>query len=409
MANFEIPPQYQHLLEKVETLSVHAYQDDEEILKQLKQYVPVTTTKCVWAFWHSGLASMPPWCKRNVADWVHICGDSWTIRVLDNVPGSPNYALRYLEHGSLAEAFVKGTMDGPYVGQHAADLVRGAALTQYGGVWMDVGSILVRHLDRVCWDVIEDPSTPTRAAVAVQPSHGIMNYFVACHKGDPFIRRWHEVFLALWEGRTNLLGIADHPLVSFIKQIPLDQLEGAENGVGFDFKVPMIEVFEYAIQIVAWARLTMLDAVDPPSGDGFSCSDYWHNNILWMDAIKEAWQAETILGFNVGGQSKLDVLSTRLDIDKQSPEYKSAEAVVWQILTQGSMQKISRGKNMSISVQLGTMLDMPENEGKDQGPGTFAELLRYGTLNFRQKRENLACLAPAMNAAPVKKGHLEPF
>lgn len=190
MSPFSIPPQYQDLLEEIKEPSIHASTSDDEIFPQLLQHIPVTSDKCVWAFWDSGVATMPAWCRRNVIDWVRMCGDSWTVRVLDNVPDSPNYALRFLERDSLAAAFVDRTMDGPFVGQHAADLVRGAALTQYGGVWMDVGSILVRHLDRVCWDVIQDPATPIKAAVAVQPSHGIMNYFVACKKGDPFIRRW---------------------------------------------------------------------------------------------------------------------------------------------------------------------------------------------------------------------------
>lgn len=193
--------------------------------------------------------------------------------------------------------------------------------------------------------------------------------------------------------------------MSFIKQIPAEQLEGAENGVGFDFKVPMIEVFEYAIQIVAWARLTMLD----DAGDGFSCSDYWLNRIMGLDAMLEAWRAETILGFNVGGQSKLDLLSTRLDADKNSEQYKLAAEVVWLILCESSMQKISRGKNMSVSVQLGTMLDLPENLGKDNEPGTFAELLRYGTVHFRQKRAHVVTQNPVARSAPVRKGHLEPF
>jgi hypothetical protein len=201
------------------------------------------------------------------------------------------------------------------------------------------------------------------------------------------------------------LGISDHPLVSFIKQIPIGQLEGKENGVGFDFKVPMIEVFEYAIQIIAWARLTMLG----DAGDGFSCADYWLNKIMGIDAINEAWRAETILGFNVGGQSKLDVLSTRLDADKNSEGYKLAEEVVWLILCESSMQKISRGKNMSVSVQLGTMLDLPENSSKDHETGTFAELLRYGTVHFRQKRPQVVTRAPEPRPVQIKKGHLEPF
>lgn len=193
--------------------------------------------------------------------------------------------------------------------------------------------------------------------------------------------------------------------MSFIKHIPAEQLDGKENGVGFDFKVSMIEVFEYAIQIVAWTRLTMLD----DAGDGFSCADYWLNQILGMDAISEAWRAETILGFNVGGQSKLDMLSTRLDADKNSEQYKRAEELVWLILCESSMQKISRGKNMSVSVQLGTMLDMPENSSKDHEPGTFAELLRYGTVHFRQKRPQIVTRTPEARSIPIKKGHLEPF
>jgi hypothetical protein len=193
--------------------------------------------------------------------------------------------------------------------------------------------------------------------------------------------------------------------VSFIKQIPTEQIEEQENGVGFDFKVPMIEVFEYAIQIIAWVRLTMLD----DAGDGFSGSNYWLNHIMGIDAISEAWQAEMILGFDVGGQSKLDVLSTRLDVDKNSEQYKLAEKVIWQILCESSMQKISRGKNLSVSVQLGTMLDLPENSAKDHEHGTFAELLRYGTVHFRQKRSQIVTRMPEARHSPIKKGHLEPF
>jgi hypothetical protein len=187
MSRFEIPPQYRDRLERVEP---HDQRSDEEILQCLAQHAPVTSEKNVWAFWHSGLSNMPAWCRRNVVDWVRICSPSWTIRVLDNMPESQSHALKYFDRELFPQAFVERTMDGPYVGQHSADLVRGAALSQYGGVWMDVGSILTRHLDRICWDRIQDPSDRYQAAVAVQPSQGIMNYFVACRKGDPFIRRW---------------------------------------------------------------------------------------------------------------------------------------------------------------------------------------------------------------------------
>ncbi|KAH8671736.1 hypothetical protein BX600DRAFT_487139 [Xylariales sp. PMI_506] len=402
MTRFEIPPQYQDLLELIEPLDTRP---EGDILKSLAQYAPVTSEKNIWAFWHSGVLEMPAWCQRNVLDWVKICGPSWTIRVVDNMPESPNYALNYVDEDLVCEAFTKGTMDGPYVGQHSADLVRGATLTQHGGVWMDVGTILIRHMDRICWDRIQDQDDPYKVAVAIQPNQGILNYFVACRKGDPFIRRWHEVFCALWVGRTNLLGISNHPLVSYIKQKPTDQIEKQKKGVDFNFKVPVIEVFEYAIQVVAWARLTKLD----DAGDGFSCSNYWLNHIFGIDAVSETWPAEMLLGFNVGGQSKLDVLSTRLDANENSEQYKLAHKVIWQILCESSMQKISHGKDMSVSVQLGTLLDSPEHADKDHEPGTFAELLRYGTVHFRQKRLQIATRLPEAKGRPVKKGHLEPF
>lgn len=188
MANkFEIPPKYRDRLEVIEP---HDHRSDDEILQSLTQHAPITSEKNVWAFWHTGLSDMPAWCRRNVVDWVRICSPSWTVHVLDNVPTSPNYALHHVDRDMLVQAFIERTLDGPYVGQHSADLVRGAVLSQHGGVWMDVGSILTRHLDRVCWDRIQDPNDPYQAAIAVQPSQGIMNYFVACRKEDPFIRRW---------------------------------------------------------------------------------------------------------------------------------------------------------------------------------------------------------------------------
>jgi hypothetical protein len=34
-------------------------------------------------------------------------------------------------------------------------------------------------------------------------------------------------------------------------------------------------------------------------------------------------------------------------------------------------------------------MDLPENEGKDQEPGTFGELLRYGSVHLEQTRESI--------------------
>ncbi|KAF4459956.1 capsule polysaccharide biosynthesis [Fusarium albosuccineum] len=191
MSPYTIPQELASQLELVENPDTRSF---KEIISALNHHVPVTTEKNIWAFWHAGLDAMPGWCQRNVVDWVRICGPSWTVRVLDVVPGSPNHALNFASKDLLPDAFVKGSMNGPYVGPHSMDFLRGALLIQYGGVAMDVGCTLMRSLDRVCWDEIADPKSPIEVAVPIMYAQTIANHFVASSKGNPFIEKWHKLF-----------------------------------------------------------------------------------------------------------------------------------------------------------------------------------------------------------------------
>ena len=182
-----IPEEFRAELHYVEPLDTRT---DDQILHSLCKHEPVTSEKNVWTFWHSGVRSMPAWCQRNIADWLRLCGPSWTIRVLDNVPGSPNNALNWVPEELLPETFVKGTMDGPYTGPHSADLLRGACLYLHGGVWMDVSIILIRHLDSICWKQLEDPESPFEVSVPWMYGKVMANHFVASRKDNPFIKRW---------------------------------------------------------------------------------------------------------------------------------------------------------------------------------------------------------------------------
>ena len=163
---------------------------DAEILSALSKYQPVTSEKNVWAFWDKGIEATPSWCQRNVVDWVRILGPSWHVRVLDSIQDSPNYALKYITADSLPETWIKGTMDGPYTGPHACDLLRGSCLYEHGGVFMDVGNVLIRHLDRLCWNQLENPKSPFQVSVPWMYGLTTANHFVAARKGDPFIKRW---------------------------------------------------------------------------------------------------------------------------------------------------------------------------------------------------------------------------
>ena len=182
-----IPEEFRSDLHYVEALDTRT---DEEILDALSKHTPVTSEKNVWTYWHSGVRSIPGWCQRNIINWVRLCGPSWSVRVLDNVPGSPNNALKWVAADTLPETFVKGTMDGPYTGPHSADFLRGACLVQYGGVWMDVGIILIRRLEDICWKQLQDPGSPFEVSVPWMYGTIMANHFVASRKGNPFVKRW---------------------------------------------------------------------------------------------------------------------------------------------------------------------------------------------------------------------------
>ena len=55
---------------------------------------------------------------------------------------------------------------------------------------MDVGIILIRQLDDICWKQLEDPKSPFEVSVPWMYGTVMANHFVASRKGNPFIKRW---------------------------------------------------------------------------------------------------------------------------------------------------------------------------------------------------------------------------
>lgn len=106
--------------------------------------------------------------------------------------------------------------------------------------------------------------------------------------------------------------------------------------------------------------------------------------------------AEGVVGYK--GQDLFNVFTTRLDADPGSEEYKLAEKTTWRLLSESSLQKITHGKNITYSIHCGALMDLPENEGKDQEPGTFGELLRYGSVHLEQTRESMTYVDPVVVA-----------
>ncbi|KAJ6263439.1 hypothetical protein Dda_2002 [Drechslerella dactyloides] len=394
---FEIPQEYSSQLRVVEPRDRRT---NDEIIKTLMDPKPVTSEKNLWAFWDKGVESMPEWCQRNVASWVRLLGPSWSVRVLDVVPRSPNHALRWIDSSLLPEAFVKGTMDGPWTGPHSADLLRGAALFTYGGAWMDVGCILVRPFDRIFWKQLEDPSTPYLVAAPWLFDCMMANHFVAARKGNPFIKAWHDLFVHFWRGRTNNEGIGHEPLIKFCETMGFDGYASA--GFIWDMKVDGFTLNQYASQVLAWWRLCIINGGEK-EGE-FDYADYAEKHILWIEGFKEMYGAQVVVGME--GKDLWDAFNTRLDADPKSEEYQRAHKMVWGMLTKCCWQKVSHAKELTTYPDLGMLWSM--KPGTDNAPGTFTELLRYGAEHFEQVREEVLIKDYKKPTTVMTKGLYEP-
>ena len=210
----------------------------------------------------------------------------------------------------------------------------------------------------------------------------IANHFVASRKGSPFIKAWHDVWIALWKNRQNFRGLSTDPLMAFANDLTFDRSQASD--FHWDFQVEPLFVFEYIGQVLSWTRICVLDT---DIGNGISGVDYWATKVLIWKALGEQWGAEQTIGF--GGPVLFNALQTRLDADPESEQYKDAYRMTWRVLSKSCMQKITHGKNLTKTKATGVLWEEEGNERKDCIEGTFGELLRYGSVHFEQTREGV--------------------
>ena len=192
----------------------------------------------------------------------------------------------------------------------------------------------------------------------------------------------------------------DDPLMKFVKYEKMP-----DTGPKWQWNIPLDRFLEYLTQSACWARLCMLE----DAGDGFNAAEYWTKKVLCMEYTKEALPCEEMLGYADTGEKQLRLLSLPVDAPedvKASEDYQMAYRLVWEMLSDFSIQKLGHGKNIIDDVQLAVL--WREHPGMDREPGTFAHLLRYGSVHFRQTRENPKYLEPTPAASTVRRGLLEP-
>ncbi|KAK5988871.1 Glycosyltransferase afumC [Cladobotryum mycophilum] len=353
---------------------------DEEIIEQFQKKRPVTSEKNVWAFWHSGFNSMHPWLRRNVIGWVRRLGPEWNVHVLDDVRGSETNIRNYLAPEMLPEAINNYTADGKYKGVHTSDVVRLALVLTYGGVWLDVGTILLRHVDDICWKEIEDPSSPVEVG-GYAFFGSAMNGFFAAKKDNPLLRQWHNAYLSLWEGgKTNCNGFHRHPIFDNIpKYVSKDPVF---NSV--DFK-------DFSAHITCgWVTRQIVDAET-----GFNGQDYWSNHVFLLDLLDEAMLLPHLT--NNKGKYQFELLSAKRTGEGAVKDelWHAAEDIVHKLLTSSAMMKISHGSEGMFEA-LANFWDKEEHADADHEPGTFAAYLRYGSVHYDQTRKLVPLSREAM-------------
>lgn len=368
---------------------------DEDIAASLQQYHPVTSSdKNVWTLWDTGFANMRPYVRRNIIGWVRRLGPDWTVRVVDKVPGSPLHVENFLDPGELPEAFGAGTMTGPYAGVHSADMVRLPLIYRHGGIWMDAGTTLFRHVDDICWNAISDPATPYEIsgfAPGTEPGNDvIMNGFIAAKRGNPFIERWHKVFLEIWKGRTDCIGLQSHPLLRQVKKVEVPK------DMQIKFGIDNSLMNDYVAHVLAFKRVRMLRDAE----DGFDGPKYWTER-AYVLPVQETFQAQIICEFN--GQRQYDLLAmSRGDDVKPEERDPVAEQLVHSLLSGASTMKLSHGLKNNKLVHLAKLWDLPENAEADIAPGTYAAYLRWGSVHLEQTRKleplPIQCNGPVLEA-----------
>ncbi|KAI0836046.1 hypothetical protein F5Y06DRAFT_305642 [Hypoxylon sp. FL0890] len=360
---------------------------EAEIIASLARFQPVVSEKNVWAFWDQGLERMKPWMRQNVINWVRRLGSSWTVRVTDIVPGSPNHVLNFVPAYYFPRAFLENKIDGDQRGQHASDLARLPLVIEHGGVYMDVGLLLFRNIDDICWAELQNPESPFEiCAFALQGRDHfgqIINAFIATRKGNIFAKKWHSIYLHLWAGRTNLIDVHKHPIIRHLGLLRYDDDPTFGDGCNW-------EAFtDYASHALAFERLRL---TKDPSVDGFDGAAYFQKHVFLLDAWSEMFLRQD----EFDGDGLYEMLSTPRNLEKLNggdARQLAAEELCNSLLAKSCMAKFSSGF-WQPGMPLPLTHHWSTHETSSSDPTTWAGYLRHGSVHFEQLRYHGRCLPP---------------
>ncbi|CAI7645020.1 unnamed protein product [Penicillium pancosmium] len=341
---------------------------DSEVDIDIHHPRPICDDKNVWFFWHSGYETMHPYTKRNIRAWHRrFSKQGWVIRVLNLCPDSELNVSNFLDTSdpeTFPRAFTEGTIIGHHAAQHTSDLVRFPLLVKYGGIYADVGLIMIGDLDRLWHATVGDSASPYEVISFKFDGVALTNYFLGSSRNNPFFRRCHQLFLKLWEGKTSTEGMWNSPLLKGVISLVMGliDIEGKWNGPEYSAK--SIYAMDYMVGSQLINEMT-------------------------------AWD----------GPRAFDLMSLSLPSngERESEDQRKAREIVDACLSKSFAFKLAHGLILRV---LGDTLGSlwRRHEGSDDVPRTYAHWLRSGVLKWAQNE-----LPPAKEFGtfePYKKGLL---
>ncbi|EPS32627.1 hypothetical protein PDE_07587 [Penicillium oxalicum 114-2] len=353
---------------------------DAQIDRDLTTSTPVKDEKNIWFFWHSGYETMHPYTKRNVRAWYRrFSKRGWAIRVLDRCPNSPLNVANFLDVNDPAvfpRAFIDGTIGGHHIAQHTSDLVRFPLLVQHGGVYADVGLLMIGDLDRLWTETVANPTSSKEVISFRFENLGLTNYFLCARRNTAFFDRCHRLFLKLWENKTSTEGMCKSPL---LKGVPiLESPKGFEkDGKTYTKDEASHILTDYITQgQVISLVMGLIDEEEQWNGPAYAAK-----RIYAIDYMVGSQLINEMTAWNGPRAFELMSLSLPGENEPESADQQQAREIVEACLRRSFAFKLAHGLILTI---LGDTLGSlwRKHEGSDDVPYTYAHWLRYGILHW---------------------------
>lgn len=370
---------------------------------------PERGSKSIFAFWHSGIRTMPPYLLRNVLSWHRRFSPvGWTVYVIDNVADSPLNLANFIDVTDptvVPAALIDGRIEGSYKAQVMSDFSRFPLLLKYGGIYLDTGVSQFGDIDWLWERHINNPDSRYNyggMTMGEPPeSISIINFNMMTGPDNPMMLRAHKILMKLWEGKSSTAGMSRSPLVS---HVPLLHVPGEVALPGESTGAMTIDdesMTDYAIQIQCMGASQRWRDDE----DGWNGPEYVRNHCWLYSMVDMAYAHEQITGWNSKRQHEL--FTTKLPGEALGGEREDtanqslAREMIEACIGRSWCLKLAHGFSAKLfgAPTLGML--WRDNEGSDCAPGTYGEWLRWAEVNLTHESPPSPLIIPEYEASRV--------